>query len=199
MHDLIDTEEEDAAAERFWPEGFKQIIREQVGKLIINELKERNSFRQTYEERYSDRYPDFDKFIERIADMVVIGAENGVDDAFDDIHAAFQMETPLPDSLRYAHYFWPQGLSDEIKRRIHTTIVEEYTQERYYQGQFKNANEDWPERYSDFSRFLDEVAELVVTGAVNGADDILEEIYRAFMLSGPLPPARRHPKRLKIL
>lgn len=198
MHDLIDTEEEDAAAERFWPEGFKQLIREEVGKLIVNQLKERDSFRQTYEERFSDRYPDLDRFTERIADMVVIGAENGADDAFDDIHASFQMETPLPDSLRYAHYFEPQAFNDEARRRLHEIVVEEYSQERFYQGQFKNANEDWPERYSDFGRFLDEVAELVVSGAANGAHDMLEEIYRALMLSGPLPPARRHPKRLKI-
>ena len=198
MHDMIDTDEADAAAERFWPEGFKQVIREEVGKLIADKLKQRNSFRQIYEERFSDKYPDFDKFLERIANMVAIGAENGADDAFDDLHAAFQTETPLPDSMEYAHHLWPQGLNAETKRRLHQSVVEEYGQERYYQRQYKNANEDWPERYSDLGRFLNAVAQLVVAGAVNGADDMLEEIYRAFMHSSPLPPARRRAKRLKI-
>ena len=198
MHDLIDSDEADAAAERFWPEGFKQVIREEVGKLIADKLKQRNSFRQVYEDRFSDKYPDFDRFLERIANMVAIGAENGADDAFDDIYAAFQMEMSLPDSMEYAHHLWPQGLNSEIKRRIQQSVVEEYSQERYYQKQYKNANEDWPERYSDPSRFLDEVAQLVVIGAVNGVDDMLEEVYKAFILSRPLPPARRRPKRLKI-
>jgi uncharacterized protein YciU (UPF0263 family) len=198
VHDLIDTDDADAAAERFWPEGFKQIIREEVGKLVNKKFKQRKSFHQIYEERFSHRYADFDRFVERMADMVVIGAENGADDAFDDIHAAFQMETPLLDSTEYAHHLWPQGLDNEIRRRIHKSVIEEYGKERYYQRQFKNANEDWPDKYSDISRFLDEIARLVVTGAANGADDMLEETYKALLLSRPLPPARRHPKRLKI-
>ncbi len=198
MHDMIDTDEADAAAERFWPEGFKQIIREEVGKLIGKELKQRKSFHQVYERRFSDKYADFDKFVERIADMVVIGAENGADDAFDDIYAAFQMETPLPDSLEYARHLWPPGLNNDIRRQIRKNVIEEYGKERYYQRQYKNANEDWPDRYSNIGRFLDEIARLVVTGAANGADDMLEEIYEAFLLSGPLPAARRRPKRLKI-
>ncbi len=198
MHDLIDTDDADAAAERFWPEGFKQIIREEVAKQVAAQLKKRDSFRHLYQERFSDKYPSFDGFVERMANTVAIGAENGADDAFDDIHAAFQMEAPLPDRMEYAHHLWPHGLNAEMKRRVHRSVVEEYSKERYYQRQYQNANEDWPERYGSLGRFLDEVAQLVVTGAINGADDMLEAIYNSFILACPLPPARRRPKRLKI-
>lgn len=198
MHDMIDTDEADAAAERFWPEGFKQIIRGEVSKRIINELKQKNSFRQVYEERFSDKYPDYDGFLEIMANMVVIGAENGADDAFDDIYAAFQMQTPLPDSVEYTHRFWPRGFNARTKRQLHKSVVQEYGKERYYQKQFKNANEDWPDKYDSLSHFLNEVAQVIVTGAANGTDDMLEEIYKSFIFASPLPPARRHPKRLKI-
>ena len=39
MHYLPDTEDEDSAAEKFWPEGYKQIIREEVPARVSAQLR----------------------------------------------------------------------------------------------------------------------------------------------------------------
>ena len=49
-----------------------------------------------------------------------------------------------------------------------------------------------------FDKYIEQVAEIVITGAINGTDDMLEAIYRSFAPLQPLPPARRHPRRLKM-
>lgn len=194
MHFMPDTEDADSAAESFWPEGFKEVIRREVGEIIAAELSKGKRFRKVYEQRYSAKYPDFDRFADRIADMVVIGAERGADDAFDEVYAAFRDESQVPDPRRYARYFWPETFSDAIKRSVHQAIVDEYRREKSYKHAYDVHS---PRKFSDFEEFLNAIADLVVTGTENGADDMLGEIYKSFLTFSPLPPARRHPKRLK--
>jgi len=201
---MIDTEDADSAAETFWPEGYKQVIREDVHQVIGAQLSKRKRLRHIYQQRYSEKYADLNQFVGRIADMIVIGAENGADDAFDDIITAFLTESPLPEVRRYARYFWPQAFPQRAKNRLQQVIVDEYSQDNIYNHAYKvgygcnardNANKG---SYRTFDEFIDQVAQLVVTGATNGADDMLEAIYGAFLTPRSLPPARRHPRRLKI-
>lgn len=194
MHFMPDTEDADSAAESFWPEGFKEVIRREVGKVIVAELSEGKRFRRVYEQRYSEKYPDFDRFTNRIADMVVIGSERGADDAFDEVYAAFRDESPVPDPRRYARYFWPETFLHAIEKSVHQAIVDEYGQERSYKHAYDVHS---PRKFSDFEEFLNAIADLVVAGAENGADDMVGEIYKSFLTLSPLPPARRRPKRLK--
>lgn len=203
MHFMPDTEEEDSAAETFWPEGYKQVIREVSRQLIGAQLNDGKSLKHIYQQQYSEKYTDLNQFIGRIADMVAIGAENGADDAFDDIISSFLTESPLPEVRRYADYFWPQALPPKAKKRLEQVIVDEYSQDNIYSHAYKvgygcnardNANKG---SYRSFDEFINRVVELVETEAVNGADDMLEAIYRSFLTRCPLPPARRHPRRLK--
>ena len=204
MHFMPDTEDADSAAETFWPEGYKQVIRKDFRQLIGAQLNDGKRLRHVYQQRYSEKFADLDKFVGRIADMIAIGAENGADDAFDDIITAFLTESPLPELRRYARYFWPQALSRRAKERLERVIVDEYSQDDVYNHAYKvgyggnardNANKG---SYRTFNEFINQVAELVVTGAINGADDTLEAIYRSFVTPSRLPPARRHPRRLKV-
>ena len=191
---MPDTEDEDSAAETFWPEGYKQVIREDVRQLIGAQLNDGKKLRHVYQQQYPEKFTDLNQFANRIADMIAIGAENGADDAFDDIISAFWTESPLPEVRRYARYFWPQAFPQRAKKRLQQVIVDEYSQEEVYSHAYKVGYEG---SYRNFGEFISQVAQLVVTGAMNGADDMLEAIYRSLASLYPLPPARRHPRRLK--
>lgn len=195
MHFMPDTEEKDSAAETFWPEGFKQMIREDVRQLICSRLTDGDRLGHIYQERYSEKFTDLNQFVNRIADMVAIGAENGADDAFEDIITAFLTESPLPQARNYARHFWPQALNQRAKKKLQQVVIDEYSQDNIYIYAY---GAGYQKTYRDFGEFISHVAELVVTGAMNGADDTLEAIYRSFVTLCPLPPARRHPRRLKI-
>jgi len=191
---MPDTEDEDSAAETFWPEGYKQVIREDVPGAISAQLNAKNRFRRIYRRGYSERYSSHSQFLDRIADMVAIAAENGADDAFDDILDVFLEEDALPDVRRYAHYSWPQAFPQGIKKRLGQVIVDEYGQDGVYRFAYRVGYQD---DYRTLDEYLRQVAQLILTGAMNGADDMLESIYRCFRDLSPLPPSRRHPRRLK--
>jgi len=196
MHFMPDTEEADAAAEQFWPDGFKEVIRNEVGQGVVAALNDGKRFRRVYEQQFHDKFSDFEQFVRRIADMVEIGAERGTDEAFDEMNAVFlaSSSSPPPEARRYARYLWPGPFPSEVRKNVHKAIVEEYSQEQAY----RNAYEDQlPGRYRDFQAFMNAIGEFVVVAAENGADDMLSEIYKSFLFCSPLPPARRHPKRLK--
>ena len=194
MHFMPDTEEEDSAAETFWPEGYKQVIREDVRQLTGTRLNNGKGLRRIWQQQYAEKYNDLNQFAGKIADMITIGAENGADNAFDDIISAFLTESPLPELRRYARYFWPQALPPRAKKRLQQVITDEYSQDDVYNHAHKVGYQN---TYRNFSEFINLVAELVLTGAMNGSDDMLEGIYRSFLTHSPLPPARRHPRRLK--
>jgi hypothetical protein len=195
MHFMPDTEAADSAAERFWPEGYKQVLREELrpdfhrGTCLNGE-----NLKDTYHKRYSGKYTDLTEFTGRIADMLAIGAENGADDAFHEIISAFLTESPLPEVRRYARYLWPETFPEEVKKRLRQIIIDEYSQDEIYRYAYKVG---YQKTFPTFAEYMNKVAEIVVTGAMNGADDILEAIYWSFLTPLPLPPARRRPRRLK--
>jgi len=193
VHFLPNTDDSDAAAESFWPENYKEVIREDVCRLLrvhLNGMK----LSRIYKLQYSQEYASLSQFVDRVADMVTIGAENGTDDAFDDIYTAFLTESPLPEVRQYALYFLRRAFPRRVQKVIHQSVVNEYSQERVYRYAYEVGYQG---AYRSFAEFITNVAQLVVVGAVNGADDMLGRIYRSFVTRCPLPPARRHPKRLK--
>ena len=194
MHYMPDTEDEDSAAETFWPEAYKQVIRDDLRQAVITQLGAKKRFKHVYQQRYCEKFSEYNQFLDKMADMAAIGAENGADDAFDEIVDAFLVEEALPDMRRYTHYFWPQAFNREIKEKIRQVIADEYSQDDVYSFAYKvGYQRDFP----TFDTYMNQVAQLVITGAINGANDVLEAIYRAFMYLGPLSPVRRHPRRLK--
>ena len=194
MHFMPDTEDEDSAAETFWPEGYKQVIRDDFRRLIAARLDGGRKLRHIYQQRYSEKFSELDQFANKVADMVAIGAENGADDAFDDIISSFLTESPLPEVPGYARYFWPRLFPEEAGKKLQQAVIDEYSQDNIYQYAYKVGYEA---TYHSYDKYINRVAELVLTGAINGADDMLAAIYRSFAPLCPLPPARRHPRRLK--
>ena len=94
MHDIPDTEEADAAAERLWPEEpFRQLLRAKLQASFCRMLTEAGAFASIYEEIYADRFDEYGAFVERLSEIVVIGAENGADRMFGEIYASFRADT----------------------------------------------------------------------------------------------------------
>jgi hypothetical protein len=195
MHFMPDTEDEDSAAEAFWPEGYKQVIRENVRQAILNQLTTKRRFRRVYRNGYSDSYPSYEDFLEKVADMVAIGAENGADDAFDEIMDSFLEEEALPQIWRYTRYSWPDVLPREVRERLRQSIVDEYSQDDVYLFAYKVG---YKSDFSTFDEYIKWIAALVETGAKNGAEDTLEQIYRSFISLDRLQTVRRYPRRLKM-
>ena len=127
--------------------------------------------------------------------MVAVGAENGADDAFNDIMDAFLYELPLPDARRYARYLWPEALTEDITGRLKQVVIDEYSVDNIYTNAY---DVGYADRYASLDEYIDWVSEIVIVCTKNGANDILERIYRSFMMRTPLTPARRRPRRLKI-
>jgi len=195
MHFMPDTEDADSAAEKFWPEGYKRVIRQDFRQAITVGFNGGKKLRNVYQQHYSKKFADIDEFISKIANMIAIGAENGADDAFDEMMDAFLVEDPLPEGRRYARYFEPQSFSRSMKNNLTQIVIAEYSQDNVYQHAYESY---YQQKLPSFDEFIAQVAQTVVTGAMNGADNMLEAIYMSFMDSRPLPPARRYPRRLKL-
>jgi uncharacterized protein (UPF0305 family) len=195
MHFMPDTEDVDSAAEKFWPEGYKQVIRQDFRQAVAAKFNAGKKLRHVYQQQYTEKFADLDEFVSKIADMITIGAENGADDTFDEMMDAFLVEDPLPEGRRYARYFEPQYFSRSIKNNLAQIVIDEYGQDNVYQHAYESY---YQRKLASFDEFIAQVAKTVVTGAMNGADDMVEAIYRSFLASRPLPPARRYPRRLKL-
>ncbi len=193
MHFLPDTGDEDAARERYWPDGFKRVIREEVGQAARVELNGQ-TFGRVYVNKFSVQYSDLKAFTERIVDLVVIGAENGADLGFEAVYKSFLNEAPLPRANPYATYFFPPIPSQERQEKIRKAIDREYSEDEGFQYAYKAG---YARKYENFAEFIREISGLMIVEMVNGADDMLGKIYRSFLAGRDLPVGRRNPRLLK--
>jgi len=188
--------EDEGYEEKLWPDGYKTVITSRLREVIAAELRADETLKHAYELQYADkkRFPDFNRFMDRITDMLVIGAEKGGDEVFDDIITAFLNEFLLPEPRIYARYLMLSNLPEKIKKELMRLVVDEYREDEVFMHAYKVG---YRNLYENYEQFLIETAELAVAGVVNGIDIMLTAIYRAFANHGPLPPARRNPKRIK--
>jgi hypothetical protein len=193
MHEMPDTEGVDAAAERFWPEGYKERIRHVVKQRVVDSLSEAGSFEQVYERHYTAALESYPSFVERVAEIMMIGAENGTDGAFGEIHSAMRKGLDLPTVRVRARYLWPEPFDEGLKEELRQEIVAEYRQSHA----LEHLHEDHYLGKLEFEDFIIRAAELLVVGGINGADDSLAAVYRALLGGSPLPTARRRPRRIQ--
>lgn len=186
--------EDEGYEEKLWPDIYKTVIKSELREVIASELCSLDTMQNVYEQHYADKFPDLDRFMERITDMLVIGAEKGGDGAFDDIVTAFLYEFPLPVPRIYSRYLLLPNLPEEVNRRLIRQVIDEYREDEVFIHAFKVGYWDL---YEDYEQFLTQTARLAAVGVVNGIDDMLTGILRAFAGAGPLPPARRNAKRVK--
>lgn len=194
MHDMPDTEDADAASERYWPEGYKDILWAKLIPAFTDLLLEAEAFETTYGQHYGEDFNTYEDFVDRLAEMVAIGAENGSDEIFDEVYAAFRKDAPLPNIRAYATHFWPDPFNDDLRAELHAKVLEEYRDLHVYIHIYEDHYEG---ALTTFDDFLGEIAALVVAGAVKGADNAIGNIYSAFLGPTRLPIARRRPKRAR--
>jgi len=190
---MPDTEHADASAERFWPEDYKQKIRDGVVRRVEDELIAAGAFEQVYEKHYTTKHDTYHAFVGRVAHVVAIGAENGTDEAFDEIHVTLRKGSDPPEARIRARYLWPEAFDERLREELRQAVVEEYRASHA----FAHLHEDHYSGSLDFEAFVYRVADRVVAGGVNGADDALAAVYSAFLTGSELPPARRRPRRIR--
>jgi hypothetical protein len=193
MHDMPDTDEADAAAERYWPEEYKWVIKTDLRRSFESALQGTGAFSGIYQKYYQDLFNGFVPFTQRLSEMVAIGSENGVDEMLEEIHRTFRRNIPLPEKRLYAVYFWPEPFTQELQDTLHREVFEEFRTHHSYQ----HIHEDHFNGRQSFDEFIDCLARLVVVGAMNGADKAIGDIYQAFLFGAPLPHFRRRPRRVR--
>jgi len=193
MHEMPDTEGADAASERLWPEGYKHRIRHAVTQRMVDKLTEAGAFEQVYESHYTAVLESYPSFVERVAEIVTIGAENGTDGAFGEIQSAMRRGLDPPLARVRVRYLWPEPFDEELKAELRHEITAEYRESHA----LEHLHEDHYLGKLEFEDFINRAAELLVVGGINGADDSLAAAYRAFLAGSPLPMARRRPRRIQ--
>lgn len=193
MHEVINTETIDAADELFWPQKYKHILRSVVKSDLINWLRTQNIAIKIYER---DPNQSFEMFLEHLAEKIVIGSENGADDAFEKVHGAFNQGMELPHIPQWTNNVLENVIfSNEVRCKIKNSIIDEYSLEHLYEHFYQDYYMD---KYPTFDLFVEKVSEVAMSGLVNGAEKILQKIIRSFGQGLPLPPARRYPRYLKV-
>ena len=186
--------EDEGYEEKLWPDGYKDVIKSNIREVIAARLSAEETLKHIYESQYEDKFPDIGRFRERITDMLVIGAEKGGDEAFDDIVMAFLYELPLPVPRLYTRHLLMSKLPEELNSQLMQRVIDDYREDEVFVHAYKVGYWDL---YDDYEHFLAHTAVLASVGVVNGIDDMLTGIYRAFAAKGLLPPARRNAKRVK--
>jgi hypothetical protein len=193
MHDLPDTEEADAAAERYWPDHFKGVLRTALQERVEGPFLRERAFEELYRRLYAASFSDYASFCRRLAEGVVIGAENGVDETLEAIRRTLSRKKALPEKRPLAVYFWPDPFDADLTRILQREVFEEWGTHPI----FRHLYEDHYTGPLSFDDFVAALAETAVSGARNGADGMLGEIYRAFLFERPLPSFRRRPRLVR--
>jgi hypothetical protein len=193
MHDLPDTDEADAAAERYWPDFFKWVLKTNLREKVEKALLEEQAFSGFYNRSYDGIFADYESFIRRLAEGVAIGAENGLDERMEEIHQTLARDLPFPPQGPYAVYYWPDPFDENLSNLLHREVSEEFLSHPVY----RHIHEDHYHSHWTFEEFIANLAQGAVAGARNGADKALGAIYRAFLYETPLPTFRRRPRRVR--
>ena len=186
--------EDEGYEEKLWPDGYKAVVKELLPAVISSALQSDETLGHIYQQRFTDEFPDLDRFIDRLTEMLEIGAEKGGDEIFEEIVIAFLYEDRLPEKRAYARYLLMSALPEEITRQIKAQVIEDYRADEVFVHAYRVGYWDL---YETYDLFLEETAQLAVAGVLNGIDDMLAGIYKAFATGGPMPPARRNPRRIK--
>lgn len=193
MHYLPDTGDEDAVQERYWPDGYKLIIRKEVRDVVVPGLQGMGIAR-IYRRSYRDTFPCVTQFIDWVAGGIIIGAENGADEGFESVYASFVAECDLPETYGYGRAFQPPNINKLGERAILRAIVKDFRKDDGFTYAYKDGYHD---KYASYRDFIDRVAEIMLAGVKNGVYSTFERFYKAFFYGYPLPPMRRNPRRLK--
>ena len=129
--------EDEGYEEKLWPDGYKAAIKSQLRDIIASNLRSEDTLKHVYDQYYSDQFSDLGQFLERITEMLVVGAEKGGDEAFDDIVNVFLYEYPLPEPRVYARYLFLSKLPEAVRQPLVQQVIGEYGRDEVFIHAFK--------------------------------------------------------------
>jgi hypothetical protein len=71
-----------------------------IHRAIVKDFGKDDGFSYAYKDGYDGKYASYEDFIDRVADIMVAGARNGVYSAFERFYRAFFYRYPLPPMRR---------------------------------------------------------------------------------------------------
>jgi hypothetical protein len=194
LHDILDTEKTDLQGEVAWPQEFKKSLREGLSSHVSEKFHANKAFKLLHERFYRTAFVSYHDFVAAVSNLVVIGAENGADLVWAMMVDALEAGSVLPSHSPYARNLWPLPAPEELKMSWQRKISEEYLSDHVlghvYEDHYKQSRQDFP-------AFVSLLAENLVNGVTNGAEDTLAAIYRCFMRGAPMPVGRRNPRMLR--
>ena len=197
MHEVIDTEAVDAVEELFWPHEFKSLLRGETRNAVSAWLHAQTLIKKLHQKETRKKPLKYDFFVESLATKIIIGAENGADDAFEMIHKAFSHGFNFPCLTQWIeNTLGREVFTDEICLPIQEEICAAYRNEHLYEHIYEDY---YAKTYPSFEMFINDVSEHVLAGIVNGAESMFRKILRSFIFNISLPPATRHPRAIKGL
>lgn len=191
MHELIDTELTDAYEEIFWSEDFKYEIREAKPILASKVFGRSELCRQIFVKPRLG-FTTWESFINSLADLVIIGAENGADMMFDHLLACLGRGEILPSLL--VPPAAPVVVECFPLDRILLSLEHGYRHEHV----LEHVYEDYYTRlYPDFTQFTQKISDMMLVGITDQASKTIDQIFLQLETTGNLPRLRRQPKRVK--
>lgn len=195
MHDVIDTEAEDLASESYWPDDHKRPLRKRLPDCVLREAEKHSVSREFFRKRLVGSLSCRDDCLNFLGHAITIGAENGSDQALARISTFLRKGGDFASAaIPYSFYLWPTlfppEVQEEIREEALAAFSREHLLEHFYEDHYRKT-------YPSFIDFIRAIAERLLTGAVNGADEMLRWILAALALGLPLPPVRRYAKLLK--
>ena len=195
MHDVIDTEAEDLAAESYWPGDHKQVLRKRLQDCVLREAGRHSVSREFFQKRRGGSLSFHDDSLNFLGHAITIGAENGSDQALARMSIFLRAGGDFTSAaIPFSSYLWPTLFPPEVQNEIREEALaafsREHLLEHFYEDHYRGT-------YPSFRDFVNAIAEKLLTGAVNGADEMLRLILTALELGLPLPPVRRFAKLLK--
>ncbi len=195
MHDVIDTEGEDLAAESYWPDDHKQVLRKRLHDCVLREAERHSVSREFFQKRRVGSLSFHDDFLIFLGHAITIGAENGSDQALARMSIFLRTGGDFTSTaIPFSSYLWPTLFPPEVKNEIREEALAAFSREHMLEHSYED---HYRETYPSFNDFVKDIAEHLLMGAVNGADETLCSILTALALGLPMPPVRRYSKLLK--
>ena len=165
-----------------------------VTQRVVDGLSEAGAFERVWERHYTTALESYQSFVERVAEIVTIGAENGTDGAFGEIQSAMRRGLDPPLARVRVRYLWPEPFDEELKTELRHEITAEYRESPRPRTPSRGPLSGQT-RIRGFHRAGPPScwSWAASTAPTTG----LATIYRALLDGSPLPTARRRPRRIQ--
>jgi len=194
MHDYIDTERTDCQEERYWADNFKSVIKAELKQSINRWIdNKKRFFIRAFAESYIADYKSYRHFVGDISSQMIIGAENGADETFEELYGIMITGGNLTGPAKVEEYtdIFPPRTVTRIFDEIRKDYLDEHELEHIYSSHYKK-------EFAAYDMFINFLASLILNGVIRGTEEAAKAIYRSLCIGEQLPRLKRKVKPIKI-